>query len=207
MGPTIATVLLRIPVPGDCRVGVYLARVQRQATEMIPYEQTGLRAIAKVSDEARQACDFQTLLVVQPSNRSSVDEQKQEDYGIWRTDTNQQGFTTYSLTIECFPMEGRAGLTFRASFDARVVESWRMERLLIQLSFLTQQLAVVSPDSTLAEMDTLPPQDKDMIWKWNAPVCKTIDRCVHDIIHDLVGLSRCRNYLRLSELTKFLIGV
>ena len=200
MGPTIATVPLRVPVPGAWRVDEYLAKVQQQATEMIPFEQTGLRTIAKLSDEARQTCDFQTLLVVQSSDRTFGDKKPQEDYGTWCTDANQQGFTTYALTIECIPSDDGTGLTFRASFDARVLEPWRMERLLVQLCFLTQQLSMGSSNTTLSDMDTLPTEDKEMIWKWNASVFEPIDRCVHDLIHDQV--CRLGIQARISGLTK-----
>jgi hypothetical protein len=185
-GPTIATVPLRIPVPDMCKVGDYLAQVQQQATEMIPFEQTGLRAIAIVSEQARRICEFQTLLVVQTQDQS-VEGETQKDYGTWRTDANQQGFTTYALTIECFPMRDQLGMTFRATFDSRVIDTWLVERLLVQLSFLVQQLDMVDPESTLAEVETLPCEDEEMIWNWNKSVPETIDRCVHDIIHDRVS--------------------
>ncbi|KAJ6135531.1 Peptide synthetase [Penicillium capsulatum] len=185
VGPTIATVPLRIPVPGKSRISDYLSQVQNQATEMIPYEQTGLRVISKSSEIARQACNFQTLLVVQPPS-SSEGAKQLKDYGIWRTDINQHGFTTYALTIECTPRQDGAGLAFRATFDDRIVEPWQIERLLDQLSFLMLQLSAASPDDLLAEMDILPPDDKETIWKWNATVPEGIDRCVHDIIFDVV---------------------
>ncbi|KAJ5414300.1 non-ribosomal peptide synthetase [Penicillium cosmopolitanum] len=178
-GPTIATVPLQIPVPEMCKVGDYLAQVQQQATEMIPFEQTGLRAIAMVSEQARRVCEFQTLLVVQSPDQS-VEGETQKDYGTWRTDANQQGFTTYALTIECFPMKDQPGMTFRATFDSRVIDTWLVERLLVQLSFLVQQLDMVDPESTLAEVETLPCEDEEMIWNWNKSVPEKIDRCIYE---------------------------
>lgn len=192
VGPTIATVPLRIAVSGECRVGDFLASVQQQATDMIPYEQTGLQHISKISEDARQACNFQTLLVVQPSEFSS-DERQYENYGTWQTDANQQGFTTYALTIECTSMQDGTGLAFRATFDDRVVEQWIIERLLNQLSFVVHQLTAVPPDHILSEIDVLPPHDKEMIWKWNASLPESVDRCVHDIIFDVVSLPPCDN--------------
>lgn len=201
VGPTIATVPLRISVPGKCCVGDYLSKIQQQATEMIPYEQTGLRAISRVSDDARQACTFQTLLVVQPSEFSGT-ENEYQDYGTWRTGSNQQGFTTYALTIECTPSRDGAGLALRATFDDHVLEPWKVERLLNQLSFFVNQLAVVAPDDILAEMDILPPEDKEMIWRWNASVPEGIDRCVHDTILDVVSVPLSDKFNN-AELTIF----
>ena len=35
-------------------------------TEMISYEQTGLQNIPRLSNECRQACNFQSLLLIHP---------------------------------------------------------------------------------------------------------------------------------------------
>lgn len=185
VGPSIATVPVKISTPKESSVGDYLMSVQRQAAEMIPYEQTGLQRISKVSEEVRH---LQTLLVVQSPSESSADEGSDHDYGIWRTDDSQKGFTTYGLTIECYPIEDNTGFRFRASFDEKIIEPWRMERLLVQLSFLTQQLARVSDDTLLAEIDPLPQEDHDLIWGWNAIVPETVNRCVHDMIYETVNV-------------------
>lgn len=63
-GPTIATVPLRILVRGT--VDELLHHVQGQAMEIIPFEQYGLQHVRQISQEAKYACDFQTLLLVHP---------------------------------------------------------------------------------------------------------------------------------------------
>ena len=40
--------------------------MQRQSIEMMTFEQAGLQRIARVNSDGRQACMFQTLLVIQP---------------------------------------------------------------------------------------------------------------------------------------------
>ncbi|KAE8852448.1 hypothetical protein PTNB29_10457 [Pyrenophora teres f. teres] len=50
-GPTIATVPVRVRVQHSHKVSEFLHSVQQQATEMIPYEQTGLHETAKVQDQ------------------------------------------------------------------------------------------------------------------------------------------------------------
>ncbi|PVH90313.1 acetyl-CoA synthetase-like protein, partial [Periconia macrospinosa] len=46
VGPTIATVPVRVRVRGEQSVPAFLEELQQQATEMIPFEQTGLQRIA-----------------------------------------------------------------------------------------------------------------------------------------------------------------
>lgn len=65
VGPMITTVSFRIQLR---ETGILIAElfrsVQAQATAMIPYKQTGLQAIKRLSQAARNACDFRMLLVV-----------------------------------------------------------------------------------------------------------------------------------------------
>lgn len=118
---TIATVPLRLKLNKDQRIVEYLNQVQRQATEMIPYEQTGLQRITQlVSPDARQACTFQTLLVVQP--RARTESTKASQLGEWTTPDQAEWFTTYSLTIEATVSPSQIDIDAR--FDSRVIESW-----------------------------------------------------------------------------------
>lgn len=62
--PTMATIPLRVKWTSGQNIPGYLETVQREATEMMAFEQTGLHRIAKMLSDARQACQFQTLLVM-----------------------------------------------------------------------------------------------------------------------------------------------
>lgn len=65
-GPTIATVPKRVSLDWRSSHDHLLDNVQKGAAEMIPFEQTGLRNISRMSESAALACKFQTLLVIQP---------------------------------------------------------------------------------------------------------------------------------------------
>ncbi len=78
IGTTIATVPVRARVWDDQLVSAFLRAMQQQSTEMIPYEQTGLQRISKLGADAQHACGFQTLLVVQPVDNISEDEDDKE---------------------------------------------------------------------------------------------------------------------------------
>lgn len=77
--PTIATVPVRILLSDTMTVSEYVEAVQRQSTEMMPYEQIGLSRLARMSPSSRQACQFQTLLVIQPSG----DDFAHSEVGTW----------------------------------------------------------------------------------------------------------------------------
>ncbi|KAL6400145.1 putative AMP-binding enzyme [Ilyonectria robusta] len=176
-GPTIATVPVRINLASESTISEYLTSVQKQATEMIRFEQTGLQRISKSCPGAKQACAFQTLLVVQPqSELGSAD----SVLGRWRDDSQQQGINTYPLMLEV--QLGSGDITAKATFDARTIEPWVVQNLLKRLEFMMQQLVEADTDQALSEIQMATAEDTKTIWDWNKDVPESIDRCVHEII-------------------------
>ncbi|KAJ4326740.1 Nonribosomal peptide synthetase 30 [Fusarium piperis] len=184
--PTIATVPLRLKINRkDQRVIDYLDQVQRQATEMIPYEQVGLQRITRlVSPEARQACAFQALLVVQP--RAKTESTKASQLGEWTTPDQTEWFTTYPLTIEATVSHSQ--IDINARFDSLVVEPWIVKGLLERLEFVMQQLGQAGPDTTMSDICVMTRRDLQQIWQWNEEVPGSVDRSIHAVISEQARL-------------------
>ncbi|KAL2015582.1 hypothetical protein VTK56DRAFT_5215 [Thermocarpiscus australiensis] len=68
IGPTLSTVPVRITLDYAESVRRYVERVQQQAVGMVDFQHAGLQTIRRSSSEAEVACQFQNLLVVQPSS-------------------------------------------------------------------------------------------------------------------------------------------
>ncbi|XP_014550108.1 hypothetical protein COCVIDRAFT_77110, partial [Bipolaris victoriae FI3] len=178
LGPTIATVPVRVRIERGQTVMAFLESVQRQATEMIPHEQTGLQRIARMGADARHACGFQTLLVVQPAEDGLAGDSV---LGAWRGNSELQGFTTYALMVQCTLAAEEVRIT--ASFDERVIERWLVGKMLGQLSFVIQQLAAAQHEITMvSSIDTLTSEDKQQLWAWNGNVPVAVERCIHDLV-------------------------
>ncbi|EFQ85732.1 hypothetical protein PTT_19246, partial [Pyrenophora teres f. teres 0-1] len=176
LAPTIATVPVRVRVQGDQATCVFLKSLQDQATDMIAHEQSGLQRIAKMGQGPQHACGFQTLLVVQPAD-DGLD--SDNTLGEWCDHSGLQEFTTYALMVQCTLAKDRVEVT--ASFDARVIEQWVVEKILRQFSFIMQQLAEASEYSKVADIDTTTPEDRQQLWAWNQNVPPAIERCIHDL--------------------------
>ncbi|KAL7780538.1 hypothetical protein CFE70_010562 [Pyrenophora teres f. teres 0-1] len=161
-GPTIATVPVRVRVQHSHKVSEFLHSVQQQATEMIPYEQTGLHETAKVSADARHACSFQTLLIVQSGSNGDI---AHDALGEWRSHSDLQDFTTYALMVQCVLADDEVQII--ASFDRRAIEPWQVDKMLRQFSFVMQQLATADAEAGIASIDTLTPEDRQQLWEWN----------------------------------------
>ncbi|KAA8620721.1 tyrocidine synthetase 1 [Pyrenophora tritici-repentis] len=159
LGPTIATVPVRVRFQKELTVRALLDTVQQQATEMIPYEQTGLQRIAKMGVDAQHACSFQTLVVVQPAN-SHLEMNK--ELGKWHSRSELQDFTTYALTVQCtLAVEG---VQITASFDSRAIERWQVEKIIGQFSFVMKQMAEADVRTTIADINILSSKDRQQLW-------------------------------------------
>ncbi|KAI9701811.1 MAG: hypothetical protein M1836_001155 [Candelina mexicana] len=178
VAPTIATVPVCVQMESKHTCSEYLAAVQRAATEMIPFEQTGLQNIAKTSSDGQQACKFQTQLVIQPQDQMS----KQCPFGQWQDGSEEQGFTTYALTVELWLSPDK--VTAIAMFDSRAIQSWMVRKMLKRFEWVMHQLAHASPAQALSEIEMSMPEDLEQIWQWNSTVPAQIDRLVHNIIED-----------------------
>ncbi|KAJ5520326.1 nonribosomal peptide synthase [Penicillium fimorum] len=173
-GPTFATVPIRVKWDSSDSVAHYLNVVQEQAMGMIAYEQIGLHRLAQVSPGARQACMFQTLLVVQPPDDSGTTDM----FGRWRNELDRGGrFDSYGLMLIVQLGVNQASVT--ASFDSRMIDPWLVDKLLRRLGHVVSQLDRASLELSLSEVETTAPEDLQQIWRWNHAVPAATEQCVH----------------------------
>ncbi|KAM0193804.1 hypothetical protein ACHAPI_007459 [Fusarium lateritium] len=187
IGPTIATVPVRVAIPqrgSGLTVSDFLFDVQAQSTSMIPYEQFGLQNISKLGVEAQKACDFKTLLVIQPHEDDELEAQASfnAQLGVWREAVAQSGeFSTYPLTIVC-RVSASGGMHLGCYLDPLILPQWRAERVLDQFGFLIRQLSSMDLNKEIAEVERLTPSDRELLWTWNKKVPDSVDLSVHDLI-------------------------
>ncbi|EJP60951.1 nonribosomal peptide synthase [Beauveria bassiana ARSEF 2860] len=152
-------------------VGDLLRQVQDQATEMVAYEQTGLQAIRRPAedmagqDEATDLFDY---------NMAAAEA---DEGGVGGADA----FTNYALSVIATP--GGDGIQIRLSHDSSVIGEERVSRLALQLQHILTQLCASASTALVASvLDAVSDTDMDDIWRWNAAVPRTVDRCVHNMI-------------------------
>ncbi|KAJ6784263.1 hypothetical protein PWT90_03904 [Aphanocladium album] len=184
VGPTIATVPLRVQLDHSQSVMDLLSGMQNQMTKMIEFEQAGLLQISQISPEAKAACQFQTLLVVQP------DEETQTAGGLFALDTEDDhdsmeqralgSFDTYAINIICQLKQG--GVKLQVNYDKNIVTPKQINKIVSQLEFMLQQFCASSLDSKLSDFISLNTADLSEIWNWNAAVPETAGHCVHELI-------------------------
>lgn len=186
IGPTIATVPIRVETNKEGNIAKLLEALQRQATEMIPYEQRGLSAIRLINDEAQQACQFQSFLVVQPQ------EQNIQHHSLFASESHQsglesrryQGFNTYALSLICTFLEHELRLEF--CFDSNLIENQTIQRMAVHFEQLLKRLCShVLDTAPIDEINMATDQDLNEIWNWNSEQPRTIEKCVHHLIQEV----------------------
>ncbi|OGM48348.1 nonribosomal peptide synthase [Aspergillus bombycis] len=149
-GPTIATFPLRTMLSGTLNIADALALMQNHIAMLIPFEQTGLRRIKSYGTETARACQFQSLLIIQPATyrRSS------EIFVEFESNEHEQSkFSTCPLTLVC--ELGTHTLSVKAMFDNAVVIAKDMERLLDQFEYLID-MTIKSPTLEIRSIITSP---------------------------------------------------
>jgi hypothetical protein len=111
-GPTIAALPIRVKLE-DRTIAEYLEMVNDQALNMIPFEQTGLDRIAAFDPALQRACQFQTLLVVQPAT-----DMQSSSLGKWRSGERAYTLDIYSLVVEISINQGALNLRLRSTRES-----------------------------------------------------------------------------------------
>lgn len=182
-GPTISAVPIQVRIKDKQVCHNFLRSLQDQATEMIRYEHTGLSKIARVSEEAQQACRFQTMLVVQPQEVGMGDSSLFVPTSSSRRQSSRyDDFNTYALMMVC--TVGPNHLHVEFSFDSRIIEHEKIRRMAQHFGRVLGQLCSWQDlnEFPVSQVSMMTDSDLDQCWKWNSKALRTNTRCVHEII-------------------------
>lgn len=178
VGPTIATVPVRVRLVPSQTVENFLRQMQDQSTEMIPHEQFGLRNISRLGADADAACNFQSLLVVQPDVKLS-------EGAAFTADELRvvEEVRSYALTMQVRVEESELSLT--ANYDPVLLDGQYVTWLLNQMEHLLQRL-LADPLALLQDIKAFGARDAAQIKQWTPEPPEFVNRCVHEVFMDRV---------------------
>ena len=181
--PLIATIPVWIAIDENEEVSAFLQRAQKWILETEPYEQYGLQNIRRLSPAAEKACQFQTLLIIQPPKQPSQD--STDLLEICEDGVCVEGFKdevkTYGLVLTCQLQAD--GVEINASFDDRMVTESEATRMLVQMEQRIQQFVSEETGSLkVGQLQLASEQDLDQIWDWNAHTHEANNACIHDLV-------------------------
>ena len=163
IGPTLTTVPTRIEVSRGLDLNQFLEKVQKIATDSIPYQHAGLQHIKRLSSDTALACDFQNLLVVQPA------EDKSQPW-LWQPEDDGAAvnFFTYPLVLECKVANGE--IKIDAHHDQSIISGWQVQRLLYQLESVFTVLGSATKNKAmkLNEVTVFSQQDTGSLKEWHS---------------------------------------
>lgn len=178
-GPTFTTVPFRIRVVADEPVEAALAAVQEHAVQMIPFEQTGLQNIRKISPEAAAACGFRTHLGVQLAAETADPNSIMQMQNL--SGAGYDAFASYPLVFVCGLTSQNDTVHVNANFDPSIVGHDEIEGLVAQFSHVLQQLRM-DPTQQVGGIELVSPEDLKQLHQWN----RTIPAPRFSTLHDLV---------------------
>lgn len=156
---------------------IFLDRVQQQAAMMIPHLQLGLQGIKRLHPDLRAACEFQNVLVIHPRVDAPPTGRLTND----SPETDLKRFRTFAMTISCTIRD--EGIDLSTYFDSNVVNTTTMQRVLVQLEYVLNNLAMEDENMTLDIAAQINPDDVRQIQTWNHHLPQRIDACVHELFH------------------------
>ncbi|KAL2132750.1 hypothetical protein VTI74DRAFT_3405 [Chaetomium olivicolor] len=140
VGPTIATVPVRVRIDWTAAPCALLDAIQKEGTDMIPFEHFGL--------------DLEVFMIANPSIG----------------DADFQGVDAYGISLECTLSATPGAVAVRMTFDDAIVCRAEAQRILVQFERCVQQLCRedITSVSSLADLDLLSEEDRALIAAWNA---------------------------------------
>ncbi|CAG7953115.1 unnamed protein product [Penicillium nalgiovense] len=181
-GPTLATLPVRIKLATSQPVHEGLSQVQGQFVNMMVHEQTGLSRIRQVGREAAEACNFQSLLVVQPYEEQAESHMFKTLANSTSSSENAKSFASYPMVLICRPE--KSGISMKAAFDPAILAPAAGHSILRQMSHVIQQL-ITSDSTRIADVSLVPPEDMAMLRQWNHLLPNAANTCIHDRIQEL----------------------
>ncbi|KAH8172079.1 AMP-binding enzyme domain-containing protein [Sarocladium implicatum] len=184
-GPVVATVPARIVLDQDKKIPDFLADVQNQALQTVTFEQYGLQNIMKLGPDAADACEFSSLLVIQPFEQiAGLDDSNDgvfvsQGSDILASEEGMQNYFNYPLVVQLSMIEDAVELVI--TYDMNILAEEQLLAMSEQFNHVVQQLATLK-DKALASVTTASSWDLEKATKLNPEDPDIIDACFHDLI-------------------------
>lgn len=183
VGPTIATLPVRLKIDNQQLAPDFLQTVQKAAAEMIPYEQFGLQRIMKLGEDAYNACQFSSLLVIQPMRHiSSTEDSNSSLLTAKRTEGlsgSLSNYFSYPLIVQAHIYDDE--LKIAIFYDSDILTERQVHSLSNHFGHVIQQLT--SGDTlSLQSISISSTYDLELAVAYNSDVPEVIDSCIHELI-------------------------
>ena len=182
VGPTITTVPIQLQINSAASIADFLATVQHQSTEMIPFEHAGIQNIYAMAGEKQ---NLKNLFVIQqPLGEIEQGSLLEEvlDKELLR------GFHIYATVVECMVMSDER-VDVELQFDSKALPEASAKIVLDQFEFVIKQLINAPHSTLLKDIGLITKGHYQQMIEWNNLVdIQTTDDTVHNIFREQVKI-------------------
>lgn len=174
LGPTLATLPVRVKINQKQTVSQFLNDLQDQFVATMPYEQFGLLRIRDIDQDTRASSSFRVLLLVQ--NADSIPP-------IGDNITGREAFRClheYPLVITITPEPARVNMSW--TFDERCLTEDQVRSLAAQFEQALIQICSVTDATKLCDLELASKRDKALFFDWNAVHHKSLGISALDLL-------------------------
>jgi amino acid adenylation domain-containing protein len=182
-GPTLSTVPVRVKIDMNESVGRYLKRVRDNTMATTSFEHIGLNSISQISEEARAACQFRNILVVQSPEDLSNSSTNGLD-GICEVVSSGVMSQPYGVVVECTQHTDGSGFRLGATFDTALLPESEMRMVLRNFSRIVTLLGDSSQSGTsvadlLRNLASI--EDYEQMLSYNGSAAPASTFCLHKL--------------------------
>lgn len=178
-GPTINAVPVRVKISDAEAVTEFSRRLQRQFVNMIDFQHAGLQNISKLSPDSRAACNFQSMIAINPSKSTK----RSPAWGHLMSDEGSANFYTYPLLLECDLDEEE--IEIKVTYDEAIIDCRQVRRILLQLSHIVQQINRASQDRFVRNIDLTSAEERNELREMQR-IPPKLEICVHSLVKQQV---------------------
>ncbi|KAJ5101974.1 Nonribosomal peptide synthetase [Penicillium alfredii] len=175
LGPTIATASVQISLQRNMTVEGILKERNTALRELQLHSalQYGTARIRTVSEAARTASSFQTLLNIRP-RWYDPNESTEIMY-----DHMDEPHPAFGLFISCDLLSD--GILIEAKSDPAIVCERQLRRILYQFEHTLRSLIAAPPQTKIEKLLLFNPDDRSEILEWNINLAPSVEKCLHEL--------------------------
>ncbi|KAH6648185.1 non-ribosomal peptide synthetase module [Truncatella angustata] len=182
-GPTVTIHPVALHVDSKESVATFISRVQHQASDTRPFEQTGMSRIRRVlaSSERYTMAEFQSLFVINPADFGEFSAIPLRELGVeYHGHLGKKERHPYPLVVTVTLLTHTTG-TAQMEYDERVISPRHAQNLMDQFQAVLTGLGNVNSDALVGSISPLNKHDIDQIRLWNAITPPAEQMCLHHL--------------------------
>ncbi|KHO00454.1 Amino acid adenylation [Metarhizium album ARSEF 1941] len=182
IGPAFAIFPFRTRVNRRMTMKSFLQRIQDDVTNIMPHQHYGLQAIRQCGEGASRACDFRSLVIVQPEDEDLGGQ------GLWEEVHGQTTGRADSipLTIEFVPDDAK--ILVNCHFDPAFLSGQDAGMLLGQLGHVLKSLgsSAFRTDLLVSQVKLEGQDEQSLFSDWVKRHGAPVESCLHELFQDNV---------------------